>query len=67
LFELVSASDLFFLLSADAPFIPVHSVKDGTGTTGFSGAILINVSSIQTLPAEENALVSERFEQSVLI
>jgi hypothetical protein len=33
--RLVSASDLFFLLSADAPFILVHR-------TGFSGAILIN-------------------------
>ena len=33
--ELVSASDLFFLLSADASFIPVHR-------KGFSDAILIN-------------------------
>jgi hypothetical protein len=32
--RLVSASDSFFLLSADAPFIPVHRM-------GFSGAILI--------------------------
>jgi hypothetical protein len=32
--RLVSASELFFLLSADAPFIPVHR-------TGFSGALLI--------------------------
>ncbi len=32
--ELVSASELFFLLSADAPFIPVHR-------TGFSEAALI--------------------------
>jgi hypothetical protein len=30
--RLVSASDLFFLLSADAPFFAVHR-------TGFSGAI----------------------------
>jgi hypothetical protein len=30
---LVSASDLFFLLSADAPFIPVHRA-------GFSDAVL---------------------------
>jgi hypothetical protein len=34
--ELVSASDLFFLLTADALFIPVHR-------TGFSGAILIKI------------------------
>jgi len=32
--RLVSASDLFFLLSADAHFIPVHR-------TGFSDAVLI--------------------------
>jgi hypothetical protein len=33
--RLVSASDLFFLPSADATLIPVHR-------TGFSGAVLIN-------------------------
>jgi hypothetical protein len=32
--ELVSASGLFFLLSSNAPFIPVHR-------TGFSDAVLI--------------------------
>jgi hypothetical protein len=34
--RLVSASDLYFLLSADARFIPVHR-------TGFSDAVLINL------------------------
>jgi alanine-glyoxylate transaminase/serine-glyoxylate transaminase/serine-pyruvate transaminase len=36
--ELVSASDLFFLLPADEHFIPVY----GTGWMGFSDAALIN-------------------------
>ncbi len=33
--ELVSASELFFLLSADAPFIPVHPVKTGQARRSF--------------------------------
>jgi hypothetical protein len=37
--RLVSASDLFFLLSADPPLIPVHR-------TGFSGEVLINRSRV---------------------
>jgi hypothetical protein len=33
--RLVSASDLFFLLSAEAPFNPVHPAKTGQARRGF--------------------------------
>ncbi len=56
--RLVSASDLFFLLSADAPFIPVHR-------TGFSDAILImdavDFLSTTELVVKKNTSLKSRF------
>ncbi len=49
--ELVSASELFFLLSGCAPFIPVHR-------TGFSGVVLIKSETQMTkFNEKENGLI----------